>query len=125
MKAKGGGQPRTIEPAAFKIPECGIRLIPPLEKLQLTPRLATAKATAGARAAQPFTSGPVTGLAWKLETRRRRCMARDRHELRRSCPLEHAARDAPEQPTGQGTRIRPMDLDPTATHHGLGKTPNH
>ena len=44
-------------------------------------------------------------------------MAHDRHELRRSCPLEHAAWDAPDQPTGQGTRIRPTDLDFTPTRH--------
>ena len=55
---------------------------------------------------------PATRTNQELVTRRRSCTPRDWHELRRSRPLAHATRAAPDQTTSQETRIRPNEPDP-------------
>ena len=91
-------------------PRGGSRLIP-LRKILGRPRTCHCQGPA-VLAPHGISHRPATRISQALVTRRRGCTPRDWHELRRSRPLAHATRAAPDQTTSQETRIRPNEPDP-------------
>jgi hypothetical protein len=75
------------------------------------PRPATARTRRGTRCTDSL-AGQRPGLDRELATLHRSCTPRARLELRRSRPLEHATRAAPEPLKRQETRIRHSEYGP-------------